>query len=621
MSIQVLFFAVGAGLLLVPLVANVYDVYPTLPMVFFGGLFLAVAIVIEVYQRFYKIAQSNEAIVRTGGLVGSVSRGPQVAVGTGLWSVPLIHSHVRVGFRQWVFSVTKKDSEALLCNDCLLANISATFKVSVPQTREAVLKFLAAAGNRPLDSEDTIMKLCLDTLETSLRDACTSKPYEKIFEGREEVANEIENSVADDFSKSGLQLDSAKLTEVDPTPLEFYDPTNPQHARGMTAIVQITEDQRLAKEAKTLRTNEAVRQIEVQTRKQIHELDKDEQLAASGHEKEISIRRANDAAAAKENEISLEEAVERRRLALERTLELEKIENERELEIANLTKSRTTDEQELENRVALEIVEGTKRIEALKKAVELATAEEETSRHQAAAERAKHQIETAVAVEHAEREKSIAVIEHQAQAEKQRINENMRADTAAYAVRQEADARKQAAESNYLAGLWAAQTELEVAEQRSAARKLEETVELETLRERLAIIQDELRARESNKAAAQLDLERLRIEKEAEARLALAQALGQLAGHAKMNFVGSPEMLTALIEGMAKSMGFSAVTPKSGDVVPLTSADNQERPDTDGHPEVAAFLAECMKDGDVDTQGMENMIRIMSSLTGHNSGR
>ena len=263
------------------------------------------------------------------------------------------------------------------------------------------MKFLAAAGDRHLDSEATIKELCLDTLETSLRDACTSKPYQKIFEGREEVASEIEKSVADDFSKSGMQLDSAKLTEVDPAPIDIYNPSNPQHAKGLTAIVKITEDERFATEHKKLLTSEALREIEIATQKRILEFDKDAELARSSQEKGLAIQRALDSRAAEENEIVQAEAVDKRRIAKDLAVQLESVRKEQETETVSLAKSRAIAEVEIEKAKSLDIAEQDRLIQVLLKNAERAKTEEETHRAQAAAERARQQIQTVAAAEEA----------------------------------------------------------------------------------------------------------------------------------------------------------------------------------------------------------------------------
>ena len=555
--ITAVLFLLGLLAMLSPLAAFVFNVnmhwIATLVVVVIGILLIAVGGYLSLFKKFFKIPKANEAIIRTGkGKTRTGDKGqqvpeePEVAIGYGLWVIPMFHQFVHFRFQQFVFQIEKKGNEALQCSDGRLADVSATCKVSIPQTKENVLKFLAAAGERDPNAEKTYHDLTYDTLETSLRDAATNRPYDSVFKGREEVAQEVENSVQDDFSKIGVQLDTVKLREVEPTPKSFYKVDNPQHAVGLTAITVITEDQRLATETKILSTNQAVKEREVFTQKEILTLDQDRQIAQSEQEKQIAIQKAENERISREKQLEQEEIVGKREIAKERAVELESVEKDLQLQQAQVDLDKKVKTAQVVQQQQIEIAEREKQIAIAAKEQERANAEAARLLAEKDKEAAAQAVMTTTVTAEAEREKQKMVIAQEAASQRDLIKEQKAADAQAYKTEKEALGRKLAAEADYDAKVKAAEAEQKSKESNAAGLRAEQMVPVNVSAEqvkveasRVEVLTKELAAKSEHAAISkELEIALATIQAEKEVGIAKAKALGEGLSSANMTIWG-----------------------------------------------------------------------------------
>ncbi len=78
-----------------------------------GIAVLLVTAYLSAYRKFYVIAEANQAVIRTGGL--GKAKEPEVAIGCGIWVIPMIHKMQVLRFEQYVMSVSRKQLQAFLC--------------------------------------------------------------------------------------------------------------------------------------------------------------------------------------------------------------------------------------------------------------------------------------------------------------------------------------------------------------------------------------------------------------------------------------------------------------------------------------------------------------------------
>jgi uncharacterized membrane protein YqiK len=547
-----------------------------------GVIVLLATAYLAAYRKFYVIAEANQAIIRTGGLGKATD--PDVAIGQGIWVIPMIHKMQILRFEQHVLTVSRRETQALLCADCLLADVSITFKVTVPQTKDDVLRYLAAAGTKPLNEKSTIEILVNDSLETALRDAATSKTYQELFDGREEVGKAIEDSLSNDLPKTGLQMTSAKLTDVQATDQSHYDPNNPQHAVGLTKIVEITQDQSLKTTRKQLETSKAIRSEQVITQKEILDLNRDQAFAESAQTKQISVQQAIDKRTAQESAIEQAEAVQKRQIEMDKNISVQQASQEQVTQQALVEKQKAVEAAEIAKTVAIQtakkdqeielvekerqkrIAEEAQAIDVANKMAERAAAEATRQEAEAQAEKARQAVETVKTVETASREKQKAIIGQESASEQAMIAKQKSADADAYAVKKEAEARQLAADADYAAKVKAAEALRKSIEAEAAGTLAQAMIPVDVKRkevevdgERVAVLERELAAKTKHgEAALKFELDKFTVEQEAKVRIETAHAIAQLTSNVKANIYGDASTLEAVTSGIAKSFGLAS---------------------------------------------------------------
>jgi len=605
--VQIIFFVLGVlsiagGIALPTLGIQVNPVVQTM-LVAFGFLLIVIGLVFSAYASFYRKGKPDESIVRVGGFTTKKKKEtedkPDVALRSGMWVIGMVHNVDTVSHKQYVLTVDRRGEQALICADSKLADVLATFKVSVGQKADDVLKFAAKAGaykdehGGSMNKQAIIEILIGDTIETALRDACTSKAYMEVFQDREAIAKAIEDSVDDDFKKMGLVLDSVKLKDVDMTPENYYKPKNPQHAVGLTAIVEINEDQRLATETKKLKTSELIKAQQVTTNKQILQLDQDDEFAKSAQQKSVSIQRASDQRAAEEATIEEEEAVEKRRIAKteavavrtaaqERASQEAVIEQQEAVEIAEQQKQlaleserQAREEAEINRQKAVAVAEEKKQLALEAEKKNRADAETLRVNAETELEKAKQELITVEETEAAARQAQVQYIKAEKHAAEERKVAEEKAEASAFTIERAATAKKTAAVSEADATKTRADAEKEAALARAEGQEAEDMVAVNVHAADVEVLERELKAKQDNQEAAiGLEVELERIRQNAQVQIAFASSMGTMLGGAEMKFFGTPEMLASTMQGLTTAFGFNelvngVVTGVDGEVKDL----------------------------------------------------
>ena len=629
--IAVSLFIFGFLCIAAPIVLSVFDFSNMIATLVLEGLGLVLIVLgayAMMYKKFFIIPLSYQAIVRTGKngkrkdgdviikeetddgkkIIAEVGN-MEVFIGTGAWCIPIFHKYFIFDFATHVLSIDRKEKFALICNDNILADVSATFKVSVPQNRESVLKFLAASGSRDPNLKETYEELVNDTLDTALRDTCTSKEYAQVFNGRVEAGSEIEKSVGDDFPKMGIQLESAKLTDVNQTNEEYYNKSNAQHAIGKTKIVNEIEDQRLAVETKKLKTQEEVRRKTVEKEKAVFKLDLDEATAKANKERD---EKKVEAAAEKEvknaqaeankeaetfaieqrqeteqREIEKQEAIETAEAAKEaKVIEAEKlkevadVQKTQAIDVANKQKEQATKVAEVSSEKAEDLAKRQQQIEIAKKEKEQADAEADKLASEKIKEENAQAVLTVTEVKSAERAKQKMVIDAQADAEADLESKKKAADAEAYKIERDAEARETSAKADYGAKVKGAEAVLiekekaaagdeatqmvavNVKEAQVAVDKKEKMIVIDVAKEQVTVNKEQVavdkqaleQTEQFGKAGIDFELSKLQIEQTATVEIAKAGAVATMMQSVKANVYGSPDDLTKMATKFADGM-------------------------------------------------------------------
>ena len=513
--------------------------------------------------RLYKVPRSNEAIVRTGGAK------PQVAVGAGMFVLPVVHDSTRISLEAVSVSIDRKGNEALRTEDKFLAEVEGTMLVQVDSSDPSMV--LLAAQSLGEGSAGSIENLVLEKTKAIVTDAMRSATMKKTFLSlnleKEQFGKEVHNSVADDLKKLGLKLISVTITEVRQ---KAFDPDDNSvfTAEGRRNAAQIVEKNREETNRITRAAEIAVYEQNVEAREQelalsLRKKQKEDEQARAIEEyeaqqkalarknvlaqlQEMRFAEAEQARAVRERQITEQQRIEEAEITKAKEVALrqaaadtEKAEADASLKVAEESARRLEEEAEIARRKAIEaaniakerevhqaIIDKDRQLKVAEeqrqqaietaeverqKAVAAVRAEEAEARAtQARAEAtqraAEEQIVTVRAEAEAERQRKIVTIKAEEEAAKDRIE----ADKLAYMEAKQAEGERDAAEKR-------AQAARLEAEGRAAAREADAEGEAKAVRLSARAYADELAVR------AEAEFEAAAKQAEARAKLAAAE--------------------------------------------------------------------------------------------------
>ena len=403
-----------------------------------GLLLIALLTVGIVFARLYKRSTKETAFVRTG--LG----GQKVIMDGGAIVLPVFHERVLVNMNTLKLEVVRRERESLITKDRMRVDVTAAFFVRVKQTEEAVSIAAQTLGARTM-SPDELKALVEDKFVDSLRATAATMTIQELQDKRRDFVQAVQNAVAEDLEKNGLELESVSLTSLDQTDKQFFNPNNAFDAEGLTRLTEQTEARRKQRNDVEQDTEVQVRTKNLDATRQKLTIEKDQEFASLSQKREIENTRAEQAALIATQQAERSREAEAAKIEAERQVSQKRIEAQREIKAAELEKNLViqTREIELERKTEMQRAEQRKQVEIARQdtQIAIATKSREQSDADAAANlaraeavKAEEAVNTARQVAVAEREKSIQLIEATKEAEQNAI-----------AVKVSASAEKEAA--------------------------------------------------------------------------------------------------------------------------------------------------------------------------------
>jgi len=401
-------------------------------------LLIALLAVGIVFARLYKRSTKETAFVRTG--LG----GQKVIMDGGAIVLPVFHERVLVNMNTLKLEVVRRERESLITKDRMRVDVTAAFFVRVKQTQEAVSIAAQTLGARTL-SPDELKALVEDKFVDSLRATAATMTIQELQDKRRDFVQAVQNAVAEDLEKNGLELESVSLTSLDQTDKQFFNPNNAFDAEGLTRLTEQTEARRKQRNDVEQDTEVQVRTKNLEATRQKLTIEKDQEFASLSQKREIENTRAEQAALIATQQAERSREAEAAKIEAERQVSQKRIEAEREIKAAELEKNlviqtreieleRKTEVQRAEQRKQVEIARQDTQIAIATKSREQSEADATANLARAEAVKAEEAVNTARQVAVAEREKSIQLIEASKEAEQSAI-----------AVKVSASAEKEAA--------------------------------------------------------------------------------------------------------------------------------------------------------------------------------
>lgn len=460
-----------------------------------GAGLLGFIIIGMIFARLYKRASKEVAFVRTG--LG----GQKVILDGGAIVLPVFHEIILVNMNTLKLEVSKRDNESLTTKDRMRVNVVAGFFVRVKQSAESISTAAQTLGQRTLNPE-ALKELVEDKFVDALRATAVSMTMQGLQDQRRDFVQAVQNAVAEDLEKNGLELESVSLTALDQTDKKFFNPDNAFDAEGLTRLTEETQARR-----KQRNDIEQVTEVQVQTKnleakRMILDIARDEEFASQEQQRAIANSKAEQAALIAQTEaqrtregqeafIASEQAVKEKSIAAERAVREAEIEKNLAINIREIEAKRKTEVQSAEQRKQVEIAKQDAQIAIANKSKEQSEADATANLALSEAVKSEELVKTSREVAAAEREKSIQLIDASKVAERDAIGIKVAAAADKEAAINRAEATRVEAEANKDAALAEAAGKLAIndAMNKLSAEQIGLTLRMEMLRMLPAILE------------------------------------------------------------------------------------------------------------------------------------
>ncbi len=435
--------------------------------------------------KFYRRCGADEALVRTG------AGGNKVVIGGGITVYPILHQLLRVSLHSIKLSVERSGKNALVTKDKIKANVTTELYIKVEPIAEDVLAAARSFGESNFD-EQAIGDLIEGKLTDALRSVSANQTFMELHGQRKQFAEHIQSTLSDELKKNGLTLENVSITALAMVPVKELDPHDVFDAEGLRAItdsvqtnaeltnriqrekeiaIQLTnaearkraltieQDQKQAEADQARRVSEYAATQKAETSKAVYIQEQSQELAAlekrkateTGRiqqEQAIAVAEAARQRGQREAQIAGEKAQQAAEIAKQREIEAATIEKQKVVQAAEVDRQKALETASIDREKAVESAEIAKQqaVDTARIAKQIAVTQSEElaaragalkAQAEAAQTQAMQGIITAEETAKANREKAIAVIKSEEDAQKSRIA----AEREAFKLKLEAEAQ------------------------------------------------------------------------------------------------------------------------------------------------------------------------------------
>lgn len=413
----------------------------TMTLILVGVSLVGLLLIGLIFARLYQRATKETAFVRTG--LG----GEKVIKDGGAIVLPVVHEIIAVNMNTLRIEVEKTQKDALITKDRMRVDVKADFYLRVAPNSAGISMAAQTLGTRTTRAEE-VKKLMESKFVDVLRSVAAEMTMTEMHEQRADFVQKVQQNVANDLEKNGLELESVSLTGFDQTDLEFFNENNAFDAEGRARLAKIIEEKR--KETNDIQQENRIKieQRNLTAEKESLDVQREEEEARLTQEQVLQFKRQEQKAEiAKQRELKEREEREAE-IAKERAVEAAEIEKAREIETQQINKQQALEQARIRQQQEVEVAEQMKQI-----AVAVKSEEESAARAKAAeAEKLKVEKEEAVTtarlVADANRRKEIEVIDAKKEAEREAVGITVEAQAKKAAAEDSADAILTEAKAN-----------------------------------------------------------------------------------------------------------------------------------------------------------------------------
>ena len=617
------------------------------------AFFVLLLIAVWSYTRVYIITPTNEAFVKTGGVV---RKRKKVILNGGCVVLPGFHELTRVPLRELSIDVERTGKLAVRTQDYLRADMRVTFYVCINASEEDVLTAAARLSRNGQITPDDIKNALEKRADDGIRAAAKSKNLAEIDSDKLGFAQEVLNLVEPDLKKVGLTLNNIAISEIEES--DTYDTNNFFDAQGVRLRTETIQRSIQQKREVELATRVAIEQKELDAEKRSLNITKEQEDAKlsqtleieslkAEREREIQEKRDREAATAQRTKILQEKAVEeeeiQRKLGIqqkqiEADIELE--ERQKTLERFKIQQEKAVEEEEIQRQLNIQQtqIEADIELEERQKALERTKIQQERSVEEEDIQRklSVQQKQIAADIELEERQKALKVAQalQREEAEVAEVNRQKAVDSAQYLATVEvAEAEKESKVAQENATIAIAERERNRFQAEAERAQAEASVQTATAVEqaereqRLSVIAAEREAQEKRIAdqnvveidvfrkrrqaeiarqTAELEAEAIRTLAQAQLEKALAEAQGTEANIEARNAISNANLTADVI---------AQIWPELADRLPEVLRALAPQPGVIGDARIYAFPG-AGNNGNGNGNGAGDINKLLLSTSG-----
>ncbi|EAB8342585.1 flotillin family protein [Salmonella enterica subsp. enterica serovar Abaetetuba] len=422
------------------------DVFGILPSWMFTAIVAVIVLLIIgiIFARLYRRASAEQAFVRTG--LG----GQKVVMSGGAIVMPIFHEIIPINMNTLKLEVSRATVDSLITKDRMRVDVVVAFFVRVKPSVEGIATAAQTLGQRTLSPEDLRM-LVEDKFVDALRATAAQMTMHELQDTRENFVQGVQNTVAEDLSKNGLELESVSLTNFNQTSKEHFNPNNAFDAEGLTKLTQETERRRRERNEVEQDVEVAVREKNRDALERKLEIEQQEAFMTLEQEQQVKTRTAEQNAKIAAFEAERHREAEQTRILAERQIQETEIEREQAVRSRKVEAEREVRIKEIEQQQVTEIANQTKSIAIAAKSEQQSQARANDAL--ADAVRAQQNVETTRQTAEADRAKQVALIAAAQDAETKAVELTVRAKAEKEAAELQAAAIIELAEATRKKGL------------------------------------------------------------------------------------------------------------------------------------------------------------------------
>ncbi|QBR02602.1 flotillin family protein [Paraburkholderia pallida] len=419
-------------------------------IIFWGAIGLAVVVGLcligLIFARLYVRASAERAFVRTG--LG----GQRVIMSGGAVVLPVFHEVIPINMNTLKLEVSRASRDSLITKDRMRVDVVVAFFVRVKPTAEGVSTAAQTLGQRTLAPEN-LRALVDDKFVDALRSTAAQMTMQDLQDAREKFVQGVQNTVAEDLTKNGLELESVSLTNFNQTSKEYFDPNNAFDAEGLTKLTQETERRRKERNEVEQDTEVSVREKNRDALSKRLEIEQQEAFMKLDQEQQVKTRAAEQSARITAFEAERHQEAEQSRIVAERQVQESEIEREQAVRSRKVEAEREVRVKEIEQAKVTQIAEQEKAIIIAQKSEAQSQAQARANESLAEAVKAEQFVETTRRTAEADRTKQVALIEAAQEAETNAVHITTKARAEREAAQMQATAIVELAEAQRKKGL------------------------------------------------------------------------------------------------------------------------------------------------------------------------